>query len=258
MYQHEYHTCSFGLCLQHSLHCKILPLKTMSQRTSILVNTSTVVDQTFENKPTKMAKRRVQFSSCLVQKERRSQQRFQPLSVETRSIGSNDFGSSLPSTWYSQKELKGFRLEVKALVDAHNEVNGPAGERRNHNIRGLEMFMSRTRKELQRHFIRTILETQRRIKKHQRKQKHVKHRKSIPEEEGSLMLQKTAAKYSEYARDRAKEVASRDAIDSRLYQQEGALLPKKRSTPKRKPSQSLQTSMITSMASQYSNLIPRA
>lgn len=202
-----------------------------------------------------MAKRRVQFCSCLVKEERRSQL----LSAETGSAGNNDIGSSLPSSWYSQKELKGFRLDVKALVDAHNEANGPAAERLNQETRGLEMFMSRTRKDLQRHFIRTILETQRRIKKHQRKHKHTKQGKSIPAEEGSLMLQKTAAKYSEYARVRAKEVATRDALESRLYQQEGALPPKKRSTPRRRPSQSLQTSMLPSMVTQsYNSLIPRA
>ena len=189
-----------------------------------------------------MAKRHVHFSSLLAE-----QCHSQPRSFSA-DAESGTADASLASSWYSQKELKHFRLEIMKIVAS---ATGSTAGTLSHDTRGLEMFMSRTRKELQSHFVRTIIETQRRIKRHQRKRERSKDGKSIPEEEVSLMIQKTAVTYSQYARDRAHQVAIQDAIDSRNCKQPEAIMPNRRA------SQSLQKSFVPSATTQYSKVTPR-
>ena len=203
-----------------------------------------------------MTTRRVQFSHCPVQDERNSQPQRHSAALGSDSGDNDDVDSPVLSSWYTQKELRDFRMEIKELIDAHNEANGPVAARLSKNTRGLEIFLSRTRRELQKHFVRTIVETQRRIKKRKQKQQQKTNGKSPPEGEDAVLLQTLAAKYSQYARDRASEVALRDEIESRLFHKEEPLPPKKPSAPKRRLSTSLPPSILPSMAV-YNNVMAR-
>ena len=79
-------------------------------------------------------------------------------------------------------------------------------------MRGLELYESNVRRELQKHYARSIIEAQRRIKARS-KRKH-------EADEDSVLLQRVAEKYSQYARDRAFQIAARDEMDSRRVHEE--------------------------------------
>lgn len=123
------------------------------------------------------------------------------------------------SGWYSTQELRAFRREISASLDADKVENTQQtlsklcpNERC---MRGLEIYASKVRRDLQKHYARSIIEAQRRIKARTKRKRS--------EAEDSVLLQQVAEKYSQYARDRAYQIAKRDEVDSHRVHEEAPL-----------------------------------
>ena len=161
-------------------------------------------------------------------------------------------GVTLPfpsSRWYTSKELRGFRNEIHSSIDAEKTGNSQAGaDPSNHCMRGLEIFASNVRRDLQKHYAKSVIEAQRRIKAVKKRKRK---RSEIDGEDESVLLQRVATKYSQYARDRAFQIAARDEADSRRLYEESLLSstpPSKKQchpTPKRIFHLTLKSSVAT-------------
>ncbi|CAB9509351.1 expressed unknown protein [Seminavis robusta] len=148
--------------------------------------------------------KRVQFAAPLVAVIPRST--AQGDSHQSSSPLAASSGSSFG--WYTSKELRAIRKGIHALVDSEKDRKGCQSSQ--HETRGLEIFLSKVRKDLQRHYARTVLEAQRRIKQTRRLRVDL-----ADTRDDDVMLRGVAEKYSEYARDRAHQIALRDQDDSR-------------------------------------------
>ena len=127
--------------------------------------------------------------------------------------------TSLPpaDSWYTPKELKAMRRDISSYLVAEKKGKQPQQQTpsldANENcMRGLELFASGVRRELQKHYAKSIIEAQRRIKASNNRRKR---------EEDSILLQQVAEKYSQYARERAVQAAARDEVDCRRLHDEG-------------------------------------
>ena len=114
---------------------------------------------------------------------------------------------SASSGWYTSKELRAIRRDIQAVVESEREKNANQGKQE---TRGLEIFLSKVRKELQKHYARTVLEAQRRIRHRKRQRTDV-----VEAQDDDALLRSVAEKYSEYARERAHQIAVRDQDDCR-------------------------------------------
>lgn len=159
--------------------------------------------------------KRVRFAANLANK-------YEDKSTEKNATSSN---------WYTSKEIRAFRRDISASLKADKEGNKrPSPSNLDSDItcmRGLELYASNVRRALQKHYSQSIIEAQRRIKLAKRKR-----------EEDSVLLQRLAEKFSQYAKDRAQEVAARDEVDSRRLHEEGIgnePLAKKQSCQHTKP-----------------------
>jgi hypothetical protein len=117
--------------------------------------------------------------------------------------------------WYTSKELGVIRNDIQRVVDAEKNRKPCSNNTQDEGIclRGLEIFLSNVRKDLQKHFARSILEAQRRIKMAKVAVADV----DVVEgrEDDDVLLRNVAEKYSQYARDRAYQIAVKDRDECR-------------------------------------------
>jgi len=147
--------------------------------------------------------KRVQFSEPLEEVESFYQQDQQ---LKWTNVAN---GQDPSARWYTPLELRSIRRDLHDVLFGNNAGQVPhPNPPQDDSMRGLEIFQSKTRRELQRYFIRTVLDYQNVIK--QQKQEGC----TSGCEDDSLLLQQASEQFSQYAKDMAIREAIRDAEDS--------------------------------------------